>query len=462
SVWKKSIDPKFEKLAGFMGMLDKGSSSVFNPNDLVASIMMADGIPGIVYVAAQTKKESTVNGQTTISYTNQYMAFDLKDGSYKWEKPVVMNDLLGTVINTPSGLLICPMSSGNARINLLDYKTGATLLGKKGRGVVLKGSVLNYTQMKEGMIVNSRVLSGSSSKNYIYLLDPITQEEKFSKPATISGDVSRIIQSGSKLIVLTNEETDVYDLNTGAFILDKAINGGISLSADKDHELFVFNLKDDLLYASNKKDASLRTVSSAPLKFEGKEDARYLEIRDKGILVTSDQNMAMLSFDGKLTFQKYMEAPRLPGLTRALYAAYAIRAAYVGAVSGYASAAFGAASTQIKVEKGDVNAAIGKEVTAGLSTVYGQLSEAGFSYAGKAFKAMNTRFKASAESNSSLLMMTQTDAKKVGLQEMNKDTGEVGTFIDLGKDKEPVYEVDVVENRIYYRKGIRDLVAYGF
>ena len=75
---------------------------------------------------------------------------------------------------------------------------------------------------------------------------------------------------------------------------------------------------------------------------------------------------------------------------------------------------------------------------------------------------MNTRFKATTESNTSMLMMVDKGDKVYGLQELNKDTGAEETFIDMGKDKEPVYEVDAVANRIFYRRSGTSLECYSF
>ncbi len=462
-VWKKSMDPKFEKMAGFMKMMDKGSAGgLIKQEDLVADILVPEENPGACYVAVQTKTEKTVNGEKSIVYSNQYNAFDLSSGEYIWPAPVQFPDMLGTVIAAKKGFVICPMSSGNSRISVLDYKTGESVLGKKGRGVSVKGSVLGYSVLKEGILVNTRVLSGSSSKNYLYMLNSETLEPLYKKPADIKGDVSKVIRTGAGLLVITNEETNIYQVSSGEMTLDKPMEGGSNLTGTTDEFVYAFNLDDGIVYVIDKKSGSVKPMSTIELKFEGKEKPQYIELREGGIVVSAEQNIAMIDYNGVLTYQKYLPAPRLPGITRALLAAYAVRAAYVGAVSGYASAAFGAASNDIKVEEGDANAAVAKGLTQGMSQAYGELSNAGFTYADKAFKAMNTRFKATTESNTSMLMMVDKGDKLYGLQEVNKDNGKEESFIDMGKDKEPVYEVDAISNKIYYRKSATEIVCYSF
>lgn len=462
-VWKKSMDPKFEKMAGLMAMLDKGNAGgLIKKEDLVGKILVPEQNPSACYVAVQAKNEKTVNGETTVSYSSNYNAFDLETGEYIWPAVVQFPDMLGTTIAAERGFVTCPMSSGNSRINVLDYKTGESVLGKKGRGITVKGSVLGYSLIDQGILVNTRVLSGSSTKNYIYLLDTETLEPKFKKPADLKGDVSKVIDTGGKLVIITSEETNIYDPGTGELLLKDAVEGGANLTAEQGDRIYAFNTDDDLLYSIDRSNGSVQALSSTELKFDGKEKPQYIELREKGVVVSAEQNIVMYDYDGNMVFQKYLPAPRLPGITRALMAAYAVRAAYVGAVSGYASAAFGAASANIEVEKGDANAAVAKGMTQGMSQAYGELSKAGFAYADKAFKAMNTRFKATTESNTSMLMMVDKGDKVYGLQELNKDTGAEESFIDMGKDKEPVYEVDAVANRIFYRRSGTSLVCYSF
>jgi len=462
-VWKKSMDPKFEKMAGLMSMLDKGSVGGFiKKEDLVGEIIVPDKYPSACYVAIQSKNEKTVNGEKTISYSCHYNAFDLETGEYIWAKMIEFPDKLGTTIGADRGFVTCPMSSGNSRINVLDYATGESVLGKKGRGITVKGSVLGYSVIKEGILVNTKVLSGSSSNNYLYILNTETLVPLYKKPAKLKGDVSKVVRTGSKLVVITTEEMNVYNPATGLIELKDAVEGGTNLTAEKDNFIYAFNTDDNLLYSISKSDASVKALSSVPIKFDGKEKPQYIELRLEGVVVSAEQNIVMYDYDGNIKYQQYLPAPRLPGITRALMAAYAIRAAYVGAVSGYASAAFGAASSEIVVEDGDANAAVAKGMTQGMSQAYGELSQAGFSYADKAFKAMNTRFKATTESNTSMLMMVDKGDKVIGLQEVNKDNGKAETFISMGKDKEPVYEVDAVANKIFYRKSGSQIVCYSF
>ena len=57
-------------------------------------------------------------------------------------------------------------------------------------------------------------------------------------------------------------------------------------------------------------------------------------------------------------------------------------------------------------------------------------------------------------------MLTKGPDKHHRLLRVAKSTGEADQFVDLGEDKEPVYDLDPVTNRIYYRPGGSTLVGY--
>jgi hypothetical protein len=142
---------------------------------------------------------------------------------------------------------------------------------------------------------------------------------------------------------------------------------------------------------------------------------------------------------------------------KALNAAMAVRAAYIGFAAGVTSAALGAATAQY------ADSPVEKEIGAGLTQAYGNLSEAGFSYAGKYVKAINQRFKATAIAPDFMFMMTEGDDRKDNrLIRVSKSTGQVMDYVSLGKDKDPSYEVDNIANQIYYRKEPTKINCYKF
>jgi hypothetical protein len=77
-------------------------------------------------------------------------------------------------------------------------------------------------------------------------------------------------------------------------------------------------------------------------------------------------------------------------------------------------------------------------------------------------EAARTRFKATAVAPDFVFMMIKRTKGNVGLARVSKATGSMDAVIDLGRDREPVYDVDAVANQIYYRSAPDTVSAYRF
>jgi hypothetical protein len=138
---------------------------------------------------------------------------------------------------------------------------------------------------------------------------------------------------------------------------------------------------------------------------------------------------------------------------RALLAAQAVRAAYIGAAASTYSAAFAQASAQTTDATGKV---VGQEI----SKAYGQLADAGFAYSSKAMKQFNARYKATMNTPAFVIMMTKQEKKGNQLVQVNKLTGDVSRAVDIKNDKDPEYDVDEIYNHVYYRPNASEIVCY--
>jgi hypothetical protein len=213
----------------------------------------------------------------------------------------------------------------------------------------------------------------------------------------------------------------------------------------------VFNTKDGMLYALPASGGAARSVGGTPLAFEGKEKPTELEHTPQGLVVTSDQNIALLTEEGATTYKKYFPAPRESGLVRALKYASAVRAAYYTAAFGYTSAAFGAASQSIQVT--DAESAMARDVTGALSDVYGSGAQQAASATKRFLEEANARFKATASTNDIHFMLAQAGKGANVLEAIHKKDGSVAMSIPLGSEKEPMYEVDGITNAVYLVQG---------
>ncbi|MFI5202931.1 MAG: PQQ-binding-like beta-propeller repeat protein [Flavobacteriales bacterium] len=445
-IWKKGVDPKMDKMSGFMGMLDKGGA-FFDGKEITAAVVTTDKKEGSVFVSVQAEnsKETTDskgNKTVTKSYERKYMAFDIKTGNALWAAVVAIPGKMGILVPDVNGLIVS-QGDGND-VNCLDYSTGAGKWGKKGKGINVKGGPLQGT----AYVGNDLVIASGEKNNFIDVLNTATGESRLAKPVKVDGMVKymEILKSG--ILVGTTEEVNIINQTTGEKIIPKSLKADDRLITEWNGKKYVFNRKDNLLYEIDPASGSAKAISSVALEFQGKEDATRAEARAEGVVVSSDQNVAMIDYSGKQVFYKYYPAPRESGMKRALLYANAVYGAYATLAYAATSATYGAVSQSIQV-KNSTDKAV-KDVTGIVAGAYGDAARSAAGFTGRMLAAANKRFKATQEANDYMYILTEIGKKQYQLIRVSKKNGEVLSTIELGKDKTPIYEIDGIENRAYY------------
>jgi hypothetical protein len=204
----------------------------------------------------------------------------------------------------------------------------------------------------------------------------------------------------------------------------------------------------------------LKALSSTPVEFQGKENPKAIELTGAGILITSDQNLALFDTKGAVVFNQYYVAPTISDFKKALLIASAVRAAYYTAAYTTYSAAFGAASQSIQVK--DAGSKATKDVTEDISRVFGGAAVTGAGYTMAYIKMAQQRFKATTQTQEYMLVMTSETKKESKLLQVSKTNGKVLNTIQLGKDKDPIYDVDLVDGKLYYMKDATKMECYQF
>ncbi|HEY5825385.1 MAG TPA: hypothetical protein VIT44_13515 [Cyclobacteriaceae bacterium] len=439
-----------------------------------AKILFSPYQKDVTFIATEAESENgsgfstsagSKSGQPTKFYTNQYYAFNSSTGTPLWKEPAKENDHLNQVIMHEKGLIICPMSSQKPTINFIDYTTGVTSWGKKGKGIKAEGSVVSYITTEKGILLTTAFDNAWNSKAeeyYLNVLDPATATFKFEKSVKLKGDLVRSELTPKGLLFITKREVNILDVNTGSLIWENSIEAGGPSSSDKirpfpvgnqGDKLFVYSPKDGAVYEVDKQAGTNRKLTNAKIEFEGKELPSAIDVSSDGLVLSSEQNIMKLDWKGSVMYKKYYAAPREPALLRALYAAQAVRAAYVGAVASAYSAELTKASQQTTVPTGKV---VGQELAKG----FGELGEAGFNYSAQAMKQFSARYKASQSTPDFVIMMTKQEKKGNQLVQVSKANGEISRAIDIKNDKEPEYDVDQIFNQVYYRLNPAVIVCY--
>lgn len=458
-IWKNTTSKDAEKLnkMGALGNAMKAMAEEAAKNMDFDLRLYTPEDTRIIYLGSQTESQSSMgqSGSSTSQtstpvFTNSYYAYHTTDGSAVWDEPIEMKGKLGQVALDPLGLIVLPDDGNRTMINMFDYESKAGKWGKKLKGIPIKGGVYDFIGTEEGYVLVTR----SGEKNFLNFLDPAKGVLTFEQPLKINGSVVGIIPVEKGILFITTEEINILDPATGVFVMTNSVATRPELTARKDQFIYAFDLTEKKIVSIDMQKALINVVSSAPILFEGKEMPKSIELRENGIFISSDQNVALVGYDGTLAYKNYFPAPREPGLKRALLYAQAVRAAYIGANSYYASAAFQSAAPK-------ASDPVAGAVFQGFGEVYGQLGDAASDFAKQSFQQANARLKATTQGRDFMFVLMQED-KAISLAKINKNTGKIDGKIDLGKDRTPAYAVDDITGQIYLRSAVNTVSSYKF
>jgi len=424
---------------------------------------VTDRAPGIVFVGSETTFSSMGtsmgSGQQQESVFSEYLARRVSDGAAAWEKPVKVHGGLNDVIFAEKGLILSPRTTGKGKILLCDYRTGESLWGRKGKGIDIQGGILNHDWTNAGLVLTTGYDSAWTNKGteyFLTLVDPASGALRFEEPLRLRGriETTQVIPAG--LLYTTTSEVNILDLKTGKTVLGDGVRSDDSLvSTVHGRSLYAYAGKTGALYRLDLDRAALATISREPARLEEDEAPTDLEVRGDRITVLSSQNLVAWGADGAVLFHAYYASPKLPGLMRALLRAEQVRMAMASAAAGMGAVAF--AGTSTKTAPGSID----RVVTATAATGYAQAAEQAAFLSARYGEAARTRFKATTTAPDFVFMMVAR-SKGTGLARVDKETGRIETVIDLGHDREPVYEVDAVSNLIFYRPAPDTVTGYRF
>jgi len=410
------------------------------------------------------------NDRIYVSYDDRLMAYRLADGQPLWAKPANVDGWIRDIVQHPAGIIMLPIgpppdqATGNVRIingvvqtglNVARYEDGTMIAAKPLR---MRGTV------KDAMVTGDAVVLAvdADSKTFVNVLNVATATLRLEKDVKIKGqlDYAELVPAGllyiSRSDASTNGEVNVIDLASGEPKYKDAIEGGKSsvlLYATEGSTLYVYANKDRHLYAVNRQDGAYRALGGE-IKLQGNEDPTALEVRTAGLVLTSPQNMVIAGRDGQIKQQVYNPAPQLPGLLRALYRINSVRAGLYGA----AASAYGDAFAQASRNATDTTA---KRITSQLATAYSQGGAQLSGYSQQAGALASKRFKASLATPSSVFVLTKSpDGNGNVLLQIDKDSGQPRSRVDLGKQREPVYAVDDISGMLFLQTTSGTLTGY--
>lgn len=454
-IWKVASSAEAARMqdAGALGALFQGMAEEMSKDHEFVIEFYEQPDRGIFIIAAEEANEVTAAGsseETRIEYKNSYTAFRSDDGSRIWENTITMDGKLGDVAFYKNGAIIMPDDGNKTTINYYTFTSDEGQWGNKGRGIKIKGGVYDHIDTGKGILL----VAGTYDNTFLSFLDPSTGNLTFDKPVKVSGRVMQIYESSKGIGFATTEEFNILNTSTGELVLSKSLDTHPGLVQQKDNSIYIFDTKRLLLNKVDPGTGEVTELTAEKLKFNGKENPEALELRDNGILLTSEQNIALYGEDGNLKFHEYYEAPGESGLKKALLVAQAVRAAYIGANAYVAAGTLQAAAPQVAEED-----AVSGALVQGFGTMYEELGNSASDFAKESLQRATARFKATAETRDYMIMLSKVD-KDNKLLKVSKNTGEVEASIDLGKEKEPKYAVDEVTGKIFNQTGENQIACY--
>ncbi|SRX54587.1 PQQ-binding-like beta-propeller repeat protein [Aequorivita sp. CIP111184] len=320
--------------------------------------------------------------------------------------------------------------SNESNIAFLNASNGEDLWEKAPK---TKGYVQHFYIMEDGILFG--IYQGGINKI------SFDGQTLFKKPLKTGENILTMAETPQGLIYITSEDANIVNLKTGDQVWDKPLKykraDAVSSTFDSKNNRYLISA-DENLFAVDATSGAVTTLAES--KFDGKEAPSHVEIRDGGILLTSDQNMLLMDWNGGKQWQEYYRAPGKSAMG-------AILAAVAAVASATTAMAAANSSMQNKLAGYDRQSEIDADLAGGMAAA-----------TGASIAEMLKRFKATAATKDDQFILTKLE-DGVGLVKLSKDTGEKGKEIVL-KDKQPEYIVDEIGGLLYYKADNNSIFAY--
>lgn len=438
-IWKNAISNESEKLNNMKGALGALVKDIANAAGDQADIKITfykHPSNEFFVIGAENSETRTIGEQQQTIYKNTYSAFKLDNGARMWEKPIELEGKISQFTFYNDNFIVMPNNDKSSTINMFSTFDGVGKWGKKGKGLKIKGGVINYNLGNELIVV-----SKDGNKNMMTIVDIHTGLPMFKKPIRINGEVVETHKTNQGILYVTTNEVNIINPNNGLLVYPKSLITQPSLCKIKNGKMYVYDVNEQKVSAIDLQNGDIKYLSNTAFGAKGKETFKDLEIRETGVFVSSDQNVALVDYNGNLIFNNYFPAPKESGLKQALLYAQAARAAYIGARAYQVSNAFQEASQ-------GVNNSNGKEVLNQIGDAYGNYGNQAVNFAAQSIQQANARFKASRMGRDFVIILSDQE-EGFALLKVSKENGQIMGKVDLGKDKNPKYAVDDVTGQIF-------------
>jgi hypothetical protein len=341
-------------------------------------------------------------------------------------------------------------ASGKNRASILciDPETGDN---KWGDEIDLKGDVSAYKLVGNKLILATET---DGDDSYISIIDLDAGKSVTKKPLSIKGDIRDLQVVPQGLYYRTSDEINILDLATG----DKNWKKGFKVKncvGDNASDKMGYVYANDVIYKVDFTTGDLNEWIKG-IDFNGKEDPTSLQVREDGVLLTSDQNATLYNKDGKVIWHSYNKAPGRTGMGKVL-------SGLGGLAASMMAAAEAGRSAQLSYAKGYYGS-----TDPGLDRDIKNANANAANFAGAAvssFASISKRFKATKQANDFMAVLTalggNNEAKNSGAVIVSKIDGKNISSMMLG-DKTPDYKLDELGRMIFQKSENDEIKGFKF
>ncbi len=362
--------------------------------------------------------------------------FDLATGEEKWEHKY-SGDFPGFLMETEGGELLL-FSDGD--IESLNPTTGDDIWDAKG-GYLLK-------------LYDDKMLASFKSKGCV-MIDLKTGERIWKSKVFVEEII--VDAPGIGLVYRENgkkgTEMNILNLENGKPIWDESIKNPAGELVTENGTMLIYSDERILEFDPN---SGQYTVFMDGIQFEHKEEPNKIIPYGDHLLVSSSQNMMLVTKSGEIIYQiDYKPAPQKLG--NSILGGVMM----VGALAGAAASTGAAMQESYKAGyargSGDFIAADRYQDRADGATAmagaFAGLAMEGLSYATKKFKKT--------KSSANYTFMLAKENKDIKIVKLSKATGEKEKEL-IFKDREPVYLYDDKRQMLYYRTDKSTMSCFAF
>ena len=409
--------------------------------------------PDVIYAAAEEVDENFTS--------THYQGFRLADGAPVWKRPVRFGKPMNPLtIPIDRGLIISEGDNDKGRVRLLDYDSGESLWGKRGRGIEIKGQVVDYASTDAGLLLATgydSIWTNRDTEYLLYVVDIGAGALRFEAPLAVKGRILDTELTEHGLLYITTHEINVFEPSTGVLRNGPELRSKLPLAWTRAGDvLFAFNPDNGLIYQLDAGSGRISALSSVGFNFASDDHARAMDLAGNRLVLIGQQTVAGFGTDGELLYEAYYPAPRDPAWLRGLAWAAGIRAGMASAYAGLYSAAAGSAAAD------SGTGTLEQQLALGFQQGFSELQQGYAGLAGDYIAFARKRYQASAQSRDFVFMMVRDEDRGLSLAQISKLDGKVLGAVELGRDKQPDYQVDDIGNQIFYRPTDTLIVSYKF